>query len=323
MERADINRIKSQLIDRRERLHQAAKHPETGFKFMALLKEVDSALERMNDGTYGICVVCHDPIEEDRLAINPLINVCLDHLNENQRHALEADLDLARKIQNTMLPKNNLITPGWEYNYHYEPAGAVSGDYCDVIEYDGNSFFILGDVSGKGIAASLLMSHMHAMFHSLIPLGLGIASLVERVSRLLCESTLSSHYATLLFIKADESGNVEICNAGHPPTILIADNQIQKIGATGMPVGLFCDAVYTTTKLKLGKGHSLLLSSDGLTEAYLEDQEYGTDRVAKIALENYALSAKGIIDKLLLDVNGFIGKNPKKDDLTIMTIEKL
>ena len=74
MERAELNRIKAQLIDRRERLHQAASHPETGFKFMALLKEVDSALERINDGSYGICVVCHDPIEDDRLMINPFIN---------------------------------------------------------------------------------------------------------------------------------------------------------------------------------------------------------------------------------------------------------
>ena len=134
MNEYELNKIKTILVERRERVRQAVSMPGTKAGYVNLLKEIDSALERMEKGTYGICVVCHDPIEDDRLLINPLVNVCLGDMDEHQRKSLESDLDLANKMQRSMLPKNNLITPDWEINYHYEPAGIVSGDYCDIIE---------------------------------------------------------------------------------------------------------------------------------------------------------------------------------------------
>jgi sigma-B regulation protein RsbU (phosphoserine phosphatase) len=322
METIEIDRIKTQLLDRRARLDNASRHPETGVKFLTLLKEVDAALERIDNGSYGLCVVCHEPIEEDRLMVNPLITVCIGDLNESQRHSLEVDLDMAHKIQKSMLPKNNFSAQGWEAYFHYKPAGAVSGDYCDIIDFQGNQFFLLGDVSGKGIPASMLMSHMHAIFHSIIPLGLCVSDLVARASNLLCESTLSSHYATLVCAKADGDGNVEICNAGHPPSILVTKDGIKNIGSTGMPIGLFCDSQYSFTSLKLNKGDVLLLFSDGLSEAFFNDVEYGIERISKIAFENKGLHPKELTDKLLTDVNNYIAGNPKKDDLSIMAIRK-
>ena len=322
MDNLEINGIKTQLVDRKQRLLQAVAHPDSGFKFVSLLKEVDAALERIDNGTYGVCIVCNDPIEEDRLIVNPLITVCLDHLDEHQRRSLETDLDLANKIQRSMLPKMKSAGEGWDVYYHYEPAGAVSGDYCDIIECDNNSYFVLGDVSGKGIAASMLMSHMHAFFHSTIPLGLGIVKLIERASNLLCESTLASHYATIVCVKADKDGKIEICNAGHPPSLLVSKSGIKEIGSTGMPIGLFCDSEYSSTLIKLDKGDALLLFSDGLSEAFFNDVEYGMDRVKKVAAENSGLSPKELVEKLLNDVNNYIAGKPKKDDLTIMAIKK-
>lgn len=323
MEQFEINRIRTQLINRRDRLNRAAVDQKTGIHYLTLLKEVDAALERIDSGTYGICEVCHDPIEEDRLIVNPLLCFCIDHLSDQQKRSLEEDLDLAQKIQKTMLPARNLETEGWDFNYHYEPAGAVSGDYCDVISEGPNTYFILGDVSGKGIAASMLMSQMHALFHSLIPLNLGINRLVGQINRLMCESNPSSHYATLLCIKAELSGRIEVCNAGHLPALLIKKNEQLKLDSTGIPVGLFCDADYSVNSLSVEKGDTFLLYTDGLTETFFDEEEYGVSRLSKVFFDNHKLSSRELTKVILSDVNKFIAGKSKKDDMTIMTVKKL
>src|SRR5438552_692848 len=109
----------------------------------------------MDAGSFGICEHSHESIETDRLIADPLMRFCLDHLNGQQRNALEQDLQLAAQIQRGLLPRPDLFRDGWQVSYHYEPAGVVSGDYCDVVEAgDGDIYFMLGDVSGKGVAAS-------------------------------------------------------------------------------------------------------------------------------------------------------------------------
>ena len=132
-----------------------------------LLSEVDAALARMDKGSYGLCETCHDTGEADRLLANPLERFCLDHLTNEERRGLESDLLLAARIQQTLLPSPNFAPSGWDVRYHYAPAQVVSGDYCDVFESKAGLVFLLGDVSGKGIAASMLMSHLHATFRSL------------------------------------------------------------------------------------------------------------------------------------------------------------
>jgi sigma-B regulation protein RsbU (phosphoserine phosphatase) len=91
-----------------------------------LLGEVDSALERMDKGTYGLCEVCHEDIETDRLMADPLTRFCLDHLTTDQQRALEADLELASKIQSALLPQRELRLPGWDFSYHYEAVGPTT-----------------------------------------------------------------------------------------------------------------------------------------------------------------------------------------------------
>ncbi len=323
MNAIELSKIKNMLVERRQRVQQVVSMPGTKASYINLLKEIDSALERMDSGTYGICLVCHEPIEDERLLINPLISVCLGDMNEHQRRSLESDLDLANKMQRSMLPKNNLITPHWEVYFHYEPAGIVSGDYCDIIESGEDKFFILGDVSGKGIAASMLMTHLNAMFRSMIPSGLGVAELVQRASRLMCESTSSELYATLLCIKANNNGHLEICNAGHPQPIIINKNEIIKPTANGIPIGLFCDSEYTISKINLEKNDSLFMYTDGLTESFRGEEEFGIDRVANLIFENRLNSSKGLTQGLLNEVERFIANSPKTDDLTMMTIKKL
>src|ERR1051326_2085783 len=128
---------RDQLIQRRQRLEQAIESDGSG-RLGSLLEEVDAALSRIDEGTYGICEYCHESIECERLVADPLVRVCLDHLTRQERSALEQDLELAAQVQQGLLPASRKIErDGWHICYHYEPAGIVSGDYCDVIDAGG------------------------------------------------------------------------------------------------------------------------------------------------------------------------------------------
>jgi sigma-B regulation protein RsbU (phosphoserine phosphatase) len=318
--------LRNWLIDRRQRLQTAIEKSRERDNLMRLVQEVDSTLERMNKGTYGLCEICNEPIEEERLIADPLIRTCLDHLTPDQQRALEQDLNLAWRIQAQMLPQQNLSIPGWEINYHYEPAGPVSGDYCDVISPKPESedlYFLLGDVSGKGVAASMLMSSLHATFRSLIAFDLPVNKLVEQANRLFCESTLSTDYATLVCGKIRKSGEVEICNAGHPPPLLVQQGKIVKLEATGLPVGLFCRGEYRVKKTRLLNGESLVLYTDGLTEAQDRSRaEYSEERLAKFLKEHHHMPPQVLTSACLDDVRAFLSGSQKTDDLTIMVIRR-
>lgn len=318
--------LRDLLIERRRNLEGAiSKFKETD-QLVRLLEEVDSALNRITEGIYGLCDTCHEPIEEERLINDPLIQTCLDHLTSDEQRALEEDLDLASRIQYKMLPQRDLTIDGWEVSYRYEPAGVVSGDYLDLVVpqgKDGASFFLLGDVSGKGIAASMLMAHLNAIFRSLISAGTPVDQLAKQANRIFCESTLSTHYATLILAKADDSGRIEICNAGHPSPLLVQEGGVTALEATGLPLGMFCEGGYSMKEIQLSPGDSLLFYTDGLTETRNSDNtEYGEERLITLASDFHGLSPQKMIGAYLDDLRSFQSSVPKVDDLTIMVIRR-
>jgi sigma-B regulation protein RsbU (phosphoserine phosphatase) len=312
------------LLERRQKLEVAVPLSTPGSPLLRLLDEVDLALQEMNEGTYGRCEVCHDPIEQDRLLRNPLLKNCLDHLTNDERRALEQDLDLAGRIQNGLLPKQDLRFGKWEIYYHYEALGSVSGDYCDVIPADnGDVFFLLGDVSGKGVAASILMSHLHAIFRSLMSVGLSFDQLMVRANRVFCESTVSSSFATLVCGRACPDGTVELSNAGHCPPILAGDHSCRCLEATGLPLGLFCSSPYGVQNLHLDPGGCLLLYTDGLTEARSRSgEEYGSSRLSVAVGRSWKLPAHEVVDLCLDEWRGFLDGAAKTDDLAIMAVRR-
>jgi sigma-B regulation protein RsbU (phosphoserine phosphatase) len=318
------NNFRGQLLDRRKRLEDAVKTKSSNEYLLNLLKEVNSALERIDKGTYGICEVCHDPIEEDRLFVDPLIRVCLGDLDHHQKKSLEMDLELASKMQYALLPKKDLDLRDWEISYTYLPAGPVSGDYCDIISLKNDELlFVLADVTGKGVAASLLMTQIHAIFHSLAAFELPLEKLLEQVNRLICESTAYSHFATLVGGKLLKNGEIEIVNAGHCLPIILKKYDTINVDSSTVPLGLFCNMEYKVQKIKLKKGDSLILYTDGLSEAIgTEDEEYGENRITQFAKNNINTLPQEFISLLINDVNEFSGNSKMRDDLTIMVIKK-
>lgn len=314
--------LQDQLLDRRDRLQTAISLDGQRSDFARLLSEVDAALARFDAGSYGICEACHDPIESDRLMADPLVRFCLGDLTEKQRSDLENDLQLAVDIQKGLLPKRDLAADHWQVDFIYQPAGVVSGDYVDVIPHDGELFFILGDVSGKGLAASLLMSNLHAMFHTMVPLGLPINELMSRANRLFSESTLASQYATLICGKINRKGEVEVANAGHLPPILVTTGEKVAMESAGLPLGLFCNSNFAAMGFKLEPNDTLLLYTDGATEANnLDGIEFGVDRLVASINGSSDGEPSGLIANCLTAIDGFRGSAARNDDLTLLALK--
>ncbi len=315
--------LRAQLLDRREQLAAAASTspiPEV----QRLLKQVDEALTRMDHGTYGLCQTCHEGIEPERLAANPLTCFCLEHLDAAQRRAFEADVESAVRIQAGLLPSRNFSLGEWEACYEYEPLGPVSGDFCDLqAAEDGRMFFLVGDIAGKGVSASLLMSHLHAILRSLLSMGMPLSELLQRANRLFCEVARPPYYATLVCGFAGGSGEVEICNAGHCPPVVLHAGENAFVPATGVPLGLFCDAQYHVARLQLEHGDLMVLYTDGISEARdRAGQEYGAERIAEFVRRLRGLTAAEIATACHGDIRRFLGGAARADDLTIMAVRR-
>jgi sigma-B regulation protein RsbU (phosphoserine phosphatase) len=314
--------MREQLLDRREKLEHADLHLGGSERLRLLLQEVDSALARIDDGCYGICESCHDTIECDRLMADPLVRFCLDHLSRHEKSALEQDLELAKRVQTGLLPKGRLNYDGWQICYHYEPAGMVSGDYCDVIDSGKDGlYFMVGDVSGKGVAASMLMAHLHAMFRTLIPVGLSLPCMLQHASRVFRESTLPNQYATLVAARAWPDGRVEICNAGHPFPLVVREGHVQVLETSDLPIGLFGSEEFTLTQLSLAPGDGLVIYSDGVSEATdLSGSEYGADRLRELIGRKKDMNASSLVAACREDLEEFRRNAEKTDDVTLFIL---
>jgi sigma-B regulation protein RsbU (phosphoserine phosphatase) len=316
--------LQQKLVSRRQRLEKAIASAPGHPNLNQLLHEVDQALARMDDGSYGLCEACHEPIEKERLAADPLVRLCLDHLTAPQQRFLEQDLELASRIQSALLPRSGIVHGGWRAAFHYQPLGVVSGDYCDLIPAEsGSVYFMLGDVSGKGVAASMLMAHLNATMRVLTGLNLPLTEIVQRASRLFCESTLSSHFATLVCGRADKNGQVEICNAGHLPPLVGQGSEVLTIDATGLPLGLFCSEEFSIRKLQLEKGDLLLLYTDGISETQnSRGEEFGVQPLMEVVRARHLCCAEEIVRSCISRFSDFRSGILAADDLTIMAVER-
>ena len=169
----------------------------------------------------------------------------------------------------------------------------------------------------------MLMAHLSATFRSLITIDLPVNQLVERANKIFSESTMPAYFATLVCGRANSSGEVELCNAGHLPPLLIRNGAVTPIDATGLPLGLFCREQYSSATLKLNKDDSLLLYTDGLTEARDPlDGEYGNERLQRLAGAYQSLAPKQLVEACLEDVRSFRSGAPRSDDMTVMAIRR-
>jgi len=314
--------LRTELVRRHERLESALRSPRADASLSSLLRDVDAALARMDTGTYGLCNTCHEPIEAERLLADPLLQFCLDDLTSEERRALESDLALAARIQQALLPPRDFSPAGWQIRLHYAPAGLVSGDYCDLFESKGSLLFLLGDVSGKGVAASMLMSHLHATFRSLADADLPLDRMVEAANRIFSESTLAGQFATLVVGRAARDGSVELVSAGHLPLLHLGGLDTKSQGATGVPLGMFTNTSFPVDRFSIEAGDSLLIYTDGLTEARnAKGEEYGIHRVKEVAHAHGKCAPADLLSHCLSDLRNFTAGTKQSDDLTLLALQ--
>lgn len=246
-------------------------------------------------------------------------------MNTSTQSGLEAELELAARVQLSLLPEPSCCLAGWDIAFSYEPVRAVSGDYVDLIESGPDAFyFIIGDVSGKGVAAALLMAHLHASVRVLLGSRPNLDDVLRETSIGFCQSSLPAQFVTLVIGKATRSGEVQLVNAGHAPVLFMHKNSIEALPATGVPLGLFCGMEApppaTIVQLQASHGPMLFLYTDGVTETRgVDGSEYG-DRLQTILLRRADTVLSDTISAVLDDLRAFSPDSKLADDRTVLAL---
>jgi serine phosphatase RsbU (regulator of sigma subunit) len=240
-----------------------------------------------------------------------------------QRRVLEEELALARRIQQALIPATLPALPGFELCARNVPSRHVSGDlYQAALRRDGGEcVLLLADVAGKGVAASLLAASVEALSAAPIEEGQPPAEICARVSRLLYQRTPGEKYATAFLATLDAaSGRVGYSNAGHNPGLLVrAGGEVERLGPTGVPLGLLPGMSYRAAAVELAPGDTLVLYTDGYTEAANEaDEELGLERLVATCREHRSASPSELADAIERAVAAFVGSRPPGDDRTLL-----
>lgn len=239
------------------------------------------------------------------------------------RERIEQELKVAQLIQQQFLPKSVPDLPTWHLAAFYRPARTVGGDFYDFLELpDGRVLVVVGDVTDKGVPAALVMASTHALLRSKAPALLSPGAILAEVNDLLCEDIPAHMFVTCLVMVVDpKTGEVEFANAGHNLPMLRCDDGVHKLDARGMPLGLMPGMDYKPSTAVIRPGDSLLLYSDGITEAHNDNREMFEDqRLADIV--GRRISGERLIDECLSDLARFTGDVEQEDDITLVTLER-
>ncbi|HVG25702.1 MAG TPA: SpoIIE family protein phosphatase [Thermoanaerobaculia bacterium] len=238
---------------------------------------------------------------------------------------LDEELRTAYTIQSRLLPAELPVIEGYSFAGSNVPARAVSGDYYDVVvRPDGRMYFIIADVSGKGITAALVMSSVATAFSIFTRTDPSPADLVSDLNATLAPKTAPTKFVTLVAGVLDpKTGDVDFANAGHVAPLVVTRNGVEQLKTTDMVVGLFAHAKYRNQRITLGAGDSIVLFTDGVTEAEnpAEDQ-LGIEPVAELVRTLHAAPAPRILESIEAHVREFVGDAPAGDDVTMLALTR-
>jgi sigma-B regulation protein RsbU (phosphoserine phosphatase) len=241
---------------------------------------------------------------------------------ERERQRLEQEIGIARDIQQALLPKNFRDYPHLSVSGINFPCLAVGGDYFDVFPLgDNRTAFLLADVSGKGLGAALCTNLLQGALSGMT-LGTDPARVFNHVNRFLCDHSEIGRYATMFFGILDDAGHLEYINAGHPSPFLIRRGVAEDVFTEGSyPVGLVPEAEYTAVGLKLEPGDTLVLFSDGVTEAMdPAEQLFGVPRLREVLTGHMQTPLDELQRAILESVENFAHGASQADDLTLLLV---
>jgi sigma-B regulation protein RsbU (phosphoserine phosphatase) len=246
-----------------------------------------------------------------------------------ERAAVQRDLDLARELQGGLLPKvfpTREEATGIELFARLEPAKEVSGDLYDFFTIEpGKMCFVVGDVSGKGIAAGIFMAVTRTLIRATAIPGRGPVEIMNRVNAQLAKENQASLFVTMILGIVDTAtGRMVYGQGGHNPPILVpVQGKPTYEPAGGMPLGVFEDAKFGERELQLKPGETLLVYTDGVTEAMNQAKDlFGEDRLEKAVTGVADLSPEKIAERVIEQVEGFVLEAERSDDITLLAIQR-
>jgi len=243
-----------------------------------------------------------------------------------ERERLERELALASEIQQRFQPAAPPHIAGYELQGISFPCYEIGGDYYDFIERkDGRLVIALGDVSGKGTAAALLMSSLHAAVHAQAGSHDSLVATISAVNRYLADNIPANRFVTLFYAELDpESGSLAFLNAGHnPPLIVHSAGTVEQLASGGLPLGIKPDAEYREGRTQLQTGDVLVIYSDGVTEAVSPTgEEFGPTRLYEVVSRNIEASAAGIRDSIESSLTKFSQGTSAADDITLVIVKR-
>ncbi len=293
----------------------------------------------VGENVFGI-IYADSPIAEGRftedhlkvlttLASVAAIRVENARLTEEQfeRERLERELQVASEIQQRFQPASAPQVAGYELQGISFPCYEIGGDYYDFIhKRNGNLVVALGDVSGKGTSAALLMSSLHAAVHAQFDTHGSLAETISSINRYLVESIPANRFVTLFYADLNpKTGELAFLNAGHnPPLIVHASGTMEQLAAGGLPLGIMADADFREGRTTLNPGDVLVIYSDGVSEAVSPTgEEFGPTRLYEAVARNLDASAAGIRDRIESALTKFAQGTPAGDDITMVIVKRL
>jgi sigma-B regulation protein RsbU (phosphoserine phosphatase) len=244
-----------------------------------------------------------------------------------QRERMERELELATEIQQRFQPSAPPKLDGYEFQGISFSCYEIGGDYYDFIERDSGKMIVaLGDVSGKGTAAALLMSSLHAAIHAQVSANRSLAEMITSVNRYLADNTPANRFVTLFIAELDPAtGIFQYINAGHnPPLIGRVGGGIEQLSSGGFPLGILPSAEFEVGQTQLQCGEAVIVYSDGVSEANnILEEEFGVDRLTDVVRRNLASSAAGIRDKVESALSAFTQTAPANDDITLVIVKRV
>jgi sigma-B regulation protein RsbU (phosphoserine phosphatase) len=270
--------------------------------------------------------------EDDRPVVTALANVAAAKI-ENARlleeslekRRMDDDIRMAAEIQTSLLPREAPRVPGYDLVGSTKPCRGVGGDYFDLMTHEGRLLIALGDVSGKGIGAGLLMTMLRASVRAHWK-GSSVTQAMAHINETVCENTPGNKYITFFLAQLDvASGHLSYVNAGHNPPILCrADGRVENLGEGGVVLGLIENVSYAEGAVDLAAGDTLIVYSDGVSETWsAEDEEFGDARVGEVVRRGRGLDALALQAEVLRQLDGFSGGAKATDDRTLIILKRV
>ncbi|MGD9488683.1 MAG: PP2C family protein-serine/threonine phosphatase [Calditrichaceae bacterium] len=235
------------------------------------------------------------------------------------------ELETGRSVQYALMPERSISIPGWELYLFSRPANEVGGDLIDFIPLKENRYgVVLGDVSGKGLGAALFMVRLQAVIRAIAPDYESLAKLGKKINEIFYRDRMNNKFASVVYTEIQPGSNkLSFLNAGHMPPVILKDGQIEELTKGQPALGIMPDIDYNETIIELQNGHSLLIYSDGVTEARNMDGDFYTEqRLFKMLHSLTGLSAKETGEKLTSEIDRFVGDAPANDDLSLIIIKR-